>query len=76
MTTPATYAKANRYLTEHRVVLLVHRPTGAMAHCTGDHGTYFIAGNDNGWTCTCPAVGTCSHIIATEALTYQQNSIS
>ncbi len=71
MTTARTYAKANRLLTDKRVKLFGHETNTADAFVQGDHGNYFVAGDDHGWTCTCPAVGTCSHIIATEALVAQ-----
>jgi hypothetical protein len=71
MTTPQTYAKANRYLTERRIAIIKRSKTTAIAYVQGDHGNYITGGSDNGWTCTCPAHGTCSHIIAVEALVVQ-----
>lgn len=70
-TTARTYAKANRYLSAKRVKIIHRDASLAIATCKGDHGNYWIHGDDTGWTCTCPAHDTCSHIIATEALTQQ-----
>lgn len=73
LTTAKTYAKAIRYIEERRIDVLSRTSSTVVAHCSGDHGDYTIVGTDTGWQCNCPAHGTCSHVIAVEALTYQQS---
>jgi uncharacterized Zn finger protein len=68
MTRAATYAKALRYIKEDRVELFSQTHTAIVCRVRGDSGSWLVVGDDSGYTCTCPAKRTCSHIIATEAL--------
>jgi hypothetical protein len=64
--------KARRYLAEHRVTTLTHTPHTITTRIRGEHGTYYVIGDEYGWTCNCPANTnhrTCSHILATETIT-------
>ncbi len=63
-----TYAKALRYMNAGAVEVLSQTENVIVTRVKGDTGTWLVVGDDNGYTCTCPAHTTCSHIIATEAL--------
>jgi hypothetical protein len=57
--------KAARLLVNQRVH--VTRVEGANVEATvhGDHGTYETGfDSERGWTCSCPAIGACSHLRA------------
>lgn len=59
--TPAIFDKAARLILDDRVRA---RGVAAIFDVQGDHDTYRVAIGDDWHSCTCPAVGACSHILA------------
>jgi len=62
-------AKARRYLTEGR--LIVRRVDGphVLAFCRGDGVMHRIEVHHDDATCSCPARGRCSHLLAVGLVT-------
>jgi uncharacterized Zn finger protein len=62
------HAKGRRLLAEGRLqVLDVNEYDGtALAKCRGDSAAMYVVGRDEAgrWTCSCRALGRCSHIVA------------
>lgn len=57
--------KGRRLLTEARLNIVHVDGDVIRATCRGDSGElYTLAHNGNGWSCTCPAKTTCSHLVA------------
>lgn len=65
-------AKARRYLTEGR--LIVRRVDGpyVLAYCRGDGVLHRVECHADHGTCTCPARGRCSHLLAVGLVTASQ----
>jgi uncharacterized Zn finger protein len=64
-------AKARRYLVEGRLVVAVVDGRRIVASCRGD-GDVHRLGYDparHEWRCTCPARGSCSHLVALRLVT-------
>lgn len=60
-------AKAGRLLTSGAVRLLHLDEHVLVARVVGDSATWLVrCDRDTGWSCTCPARRTCSHIAALE----------
>jgi len=58
-------AKGMRYLGEGRLTVLYVDPDRVQAECRGTGAVYRLRwSEDEGWTCTCPARGRCSHLWA------------
>jgi len=67
-------AKGRRMLTEARLRVLRIDELGLIrAECRGDSGEVYRLGfwpSDGGeWWCSCPAKGTCSHLVALQLVT-------
>lgn len=63
-------AKARRLLTEGRLTVLHVGPGEVVAACKGDSGAvHRIAYAEGRWLCDCPALGPCSHAMATALVT-------
>lgn len=61
--------KARRLLAEGRITVLRRVGDLVEAECQGDTGTYRLShfpDRPGVWTCTCPAMGRCSHVAALE----------
>ena len=58
--------KARRYLAEGRLVVreLDERAGTVRASCRGDGAVYGLGRDARGWSCSCPAVGRCAHLLA------------
>jgi hypothetical protein len=56
-------ARAVRFLTERRVMIVRVLPTSVLAHVRGDSGELREIRWDprRGWSCDCPAIGYCAH---------------
>jgi hypothetical protein len=56
-------ARAVRFLEERRVMITVVQPDAVLAFVRGDSGEVREVRWDprHGWSCTCPAIGLCSH---------------
>lgn len=65
--------KGRRLLTEGRLTLLRVLANGYVhAQCRGDSAEVYDLGFDPGraqWRCSCPAKGTCSHLVALQLVT-------
>lgn len=65
-------AKATRLLAEGRVAVLRAGSDGVLALVRGDSSAFYWVEWDPyrpRWTCTCPALGRCSHAIAVQRIT-------
>jgi len=63
-------AKGRRLLVEGRLVVKTVDDRHAVARCRGDSGEiYHLVAEARGWTCSCPALGRCSHVIALQLVT-------
>jgi uncharacterized Zn finger protein len=57
-------AKASRYLLEGRVVVDTAGPAQFAATVHGSSGQHLVTYVRGGWSCTCPCLGRCSHLLA------------
>jgi len=63
-------AKALRLLTQGRVFIRSVTSIAVVADVRGDEGAlYLVVGEAQGWSCSCPAVGRCSHALAVARVT-------
>jgi uncharacterized Zn finger protein len=63
-------ARGRRYLAEGRLVVARVDEKAIVATCRGSgevHDVTWFSGR--GWACTCPARGTCSHLVALQLVT-------
>lgn len=57
--------KARRYLAEGRLIVRQVDDVSVRAVCRGDAALYRLSHTiEHGWTCDCPAVGRCAHLLA------------
>jgi uncharacterized Zn finger protein len=56
--------KARRYLVEGRLTLVRVTPNTAAAVVRGGGAVHHVNASPDGWSCTCPARGRCSHQLA------------
>jgi uncharacterized Zn finger protein len=57
--------KGRRLLTEGRLRVVTVSDRHIVAHCIGDSGErYLLTCDPRSWTCSCPALGRCSHLVA------------
>ena len=57
--------KGRRYLTEGRLEIRAVSDRHVSARCRGDSGEiYTLAGDAQGFSCSCLARGRCSHLVA------------
>lgn len=57
-------SKGRRYLAEGRVTIAHAGPDGIRATVRGNGEFYEVAYERGDWSCTCPAVGRCAHLVA------------
>lgn len=57
-------AKADRLISEGRVEILTDEPDDVAAVVRGDNSLYVIRGGRGGFSCSCPTVARCSHLLA------------
>ena len=68
----SAHDKGRRLLTEGRLEIRAVTDRHLTARCRGDSGEiYTLAGNAHGFTCSCPAVGRCSHQVALRLVVLQ-----
>jgi hypothetical protein len=53
--------KGRRYAAEGRLVVRFVEAGSARAECRGDGATYVVGFESGRWSCSCPALGRCSH---------------
>ena len=64
--------KGRRYLTEGRLEIRAVTDRHISARCKGESGEiYTLAADSGGWSCSCPAVGRCSHQVALRLVVLQ-----
>jgi uncharacterized Zn finger protein len=56
--------KARRYVAEGRLTVELVADGEVRARCRGDGAIYRLTYEDGRWSCTCPALGRCSHLMA------------
>ncbi len=61
-------AKAKRYLGEGRIVLIRVSDERVLARVRGDGSVWQVVYQNGKWSCTCPARGRCSHLLAVGAV--------
>jgi uncharacterized Zn finger protein len=60
-------SKALRLLAEGRISILQVSDSRVLAMCRGDSAAaYWVEWAGGRWTCTCPAIGRCSHALAVQ----------
>lgn len=57
-------AKGRRYLAEGRLIISVAGRDRIDATCRGSGEVYAVTYRRGGWSCSCPALGRCSHLTA------------
>jgi hypothetical protein len=68
MTRENVYAKANRYLSEHRLSIEAVDRHRIVASCRGSGALYVCGYDRGGWHCDCPSRGRCAHLTALQAV--------
>ena len=61
--------KADRLLAEGRVVVTDVTKRHVDALVRGDSGVYRVVYGSGSWSCSCPAWGGCSHVMAVQSVT-------
>jgi uncharacterized Zn finger protein len=61
-------AKGRRYLVEGRVYVQQVNGHHVLARVRGSGEMHTVTGDAWGWRCTCPARGTCSHLVAVQLI--------
>jgi hypothetical protein len=62
--------KARRYLGEHRLVVEHCDANLVRATCRGSGAVYDVGWTPAlGWSCSCPALGRCAHLLALQGVT-------
>jgi uncharacterized Zn finger protein len=63
-------AKGRRYLLEGRLHVRAVTDRHIAATCRGDGEIYYLSGDEQGWSCSCPAATLrCSHLVALRLVT-------
>jgi uncharacterized Zn finger protein len=69
------HAKAARYLAEARLTVEQVNKDLVRATCRGSGAVYDVGWTSMfGWSCSCPAKGRCSHLLALMAVTVRQGA--
>ncbi len=68
-------AKGRRYLTEGRLLIRSAGPDGVRALCRGNGEWYRVGYQRGGWSCDCPALGRCAHLVAIMLVTTRPGGI-
>jgi uncharacterized Zn finger protein len=67
-------SKGMRYLGEGRLTVLHVDPERVQAQCRGAGALYRLRWSESeGWTCSCPAKGRCSHLWALLSVTVRED---
>ena len=61
-------SKSRRYLAEGRVVITKVSDRIVTAQIRGDAAVWDVVYQNGKWSCTCPARGRCSHLLAVGAV--------
>ena len=64
MTRERAEAKGRRYLEEGRLIISTAGPSYVDATCRGSGDVHSVTYRRGGWSCSCPALGRCSHLVA------------
>jgi hypothetical protein len=77
MSRESAYAKSVRYLGEARLTIEHVDAEAIRATCRGSDAIYSAGWTPElGWTCSCPALGRCSHLLALMAVTVSSERAS
>jgi hypothetical protein len=68
-------AKGLRYLTEGRLWIRSVGPEGIRAWCKGNGEIYRLGFDQGAWFCDCPALSTCCHLLALQAVTVRPKEL-
>ena len=68
MTREGAESKGRRLLTEGRLVVEVAGPGVFAATVRGSGDIHLVQYGRGGWSCTCPARSTCSHLAAAQLI--------
>ena len=67
-----SHQKGRRLLVESRLIVKAVTERHVSARCRGDGGeVYTLAADSAGWSYSCPARGTCSHLVALRLVVLQ-----
>ena len=66
MTREGAEAKGRRLLTEGRLVVEVAAPGAFAATVRGSGDYHRVEFGRGGWSCSCPALSLCSHLVAAQ----------
>jgi len=70
-------SKAVRYLAEARLTIELVSAQRVRATCRGSGAVYVVEWSpDAGWSCSCPAWRTCSHLLALMAVTVRPSKVA
>jgi uncharacterized Zn finger protein len=62
-------SKGRRYITEGRLIVTSVDGERVEATCRGQGENYRLGYQGGGWSCECPAVGLCAHLVALQLVT-------
>lgn len=67
------HAKGARYLAEGRLTIEDVGPNVIRASCRGSGCVHDVGWTpEHGWTCSCPALGRCAHLVALMSVTVRE----
>lgn len=72
MTREPVEAKGRRYLVEGRLVVTGADDRSIEASCRGGGAVYELGHDGEAWWCSCPARGTCAHLLALRLVTVRE----
>jgi uncharacterized Zn finger protein len=61
--------KGRRYLLEGRLTVIAVDESIVRATCRGAGALYQLGFDGEAWSCSCPAVGRCAHLVAVQLVT-------
>lgn len=64
--------KGRRYVAEGRLVVLAVDARIVRASCRGGGAVYDVGFDGEAWSCSCPALRRCSHLVATQLVTVRE----
>lgn len=70
--TESAHTRGRRLLTEGRLIVTSVSERYVTARCRGDSGViHTLTADARGFTCSCPAVRTCGHLVALKLVVLQ-----
>jgi hypothetical protein len=66
------HTRGRRLLVEGRLIVTSASPSHIVGRCRGDSGQiHTLTADEGGFTCSCPALRTCAHIVALQLVVIQ-----